>query len=285
MRKRTFSGVDWAKIPGFCAYRSEVMTTDDLVLLEKDGPLAVVTINRPDKLNALNAEVIRQIKRQLQIAGDDPELRAIILTGAGEKAFVAGADIGEMSELSAAQAREFSRAGQEIAEVMDRCGKPIIAAIAGFALGGGCELAMMCHLRVAGPKARFGQPEVSLGLIPGFGGTQRLARLVGESRAMEMILGGGMIDAQTALSWGLVNRVAKEGTALEAARELAGTIIRQSPAAVRLCLEAIRRGFDMPLGHALRYEASLFGVVFATEDMREGTQAFVEKRKPKFSGR
>lgn len=261
------------------------MSDSSLVRRQTEGGIALLTINRPDKLNALNVQVIKELGQALHDAGADPAAQVIILTGSGEKAFVAGADIGEMADLSSLQAREFSLAGQAVADAIDGAAKPVIAAIPGFALGGGCELAMMCHLRVAGPKARFGQPEVSLGLIPGFGGTQRLARLVGEGRALEMVLTGKMIDAQTALAWGLVNRVAEEGSALDAARTLAGEILRQSPAAVRLCLEALRKGSEMPLGEALHFEASLFGVCFATDDMREGTAAFMEKRKPKFSGR
>ncbi len=261
------------------------MSDSSLVRRQTEGGIALLTIHRPDKLNALNVQVIKELGQALQEAGADPAAQVIILTGSGEKAFVAGADIGEMASLSSLQAREFSLAGQALANAIDGAAKPVIAAIPGFALGGGCELAMMCHLRVAGPKARFGQPEVSLGLIPGFGGTQRLARLVGEGRALEMVLTGKMIDAQTALAWGLVNRVAEEGSALDAARTLAGEILRQSPAAVSLCLEATRKGCEMPLGEALHFEASLFGVCFATDDMREGTAAFLEKRKPKFSGR
>ena len=261
------------------------MTDQPVVLRETADRIAVVTINRPDKLNALNREVIDVLAREIEAAGRDPEAGAIILVGAGTKAFVAGADIREMAAMSPMEAREFSRLGQGLGEVVDGTGKPVIAAIEGYALGGGCELAMMAHLRVASTSARFGQPEVGLGLIPGFGGTQRLARLVGEGRALEMLLTGGMIDAETAHAWGLVNRLATDRSALEEARALASEILEKGPVAVRLCLEAVRRGLSMPLEEALEFEAALFGVTFATEDMKEGTAAFLEKRKPAFPGR
>ncbi len=262
------------------------MSQQELVSYHVADRIARVTIERPDKLNALNRAVIAELKEQLARAGADDEVGVILLAGAGEKAFVAGADIAEMADLGAEDARHFALDGQALASVIDGLGKPVIAAIPGFALGGGCELAMMCHLRVAGPKARFGQPEVGLGLIPGFGGTQRLARLVGEGRALELILTGRMIDAKRAFEIGLVNSLAGEDeTALEAAMGLAKKILAQGPVAVRLCLEAVRRGLSMPLAEGLAYEAGLFGLVFSTEDMREGTKAFTEKRKPEFKGR
>lgn len=261
------------------------MADDTLVLRQTSGGVARLTINRPDKLNALNAEVLSALRAHFAEAGVDPEVRAIVLTGAGAKAFVAGADIAEMAALAPEAARAFARAGQSVADAIDASGKPVVAAVNGWALGGGCELAMMCHLRVAAPTARFGQPEVGLGLIPGFGGTQRLARLVGEGRALELILLGKPIDAETALNWGLVNRIAREREAVDEATMLAGEIAAQGPAAVRLAIAAVRSGLSMPLGEALAHEAALFGVVFGTEDMREGTAAFVEKRKPAFRGR
>ena len=261
------------------------MTDQPVVLRETADRIAVVTVNRPDKLNALNREVIGALAREIEAAGNDPEAGAIVLTGAGTKAFVAGADIREMAALTPVEAREFSRMGQGLGDVIDATGKPVIAAIEGYTLGGGCELAMMAHLRVASPSAKFGQPEVGLGLIPGFGGTQRLARLVGEGRALEMILTGKMIDAQTAHAWGLVNRLAEGRSALEEAKALAAEILDKGPVAVRLCLEAVRTGLSMPLEEALEFEAALFGVTFATEDMKEGTGAFLEKRKPSFPGR
>lgn len=186
--------------------------------------------------------------------------------------------------MSPVQARRFAREGQALGAACDLIGKPVIAAVEGFALGGGCELAAACHLRVAGPRARFGQPEVNLGLIPGFGGTQRLARIVGEGRALELILTGSMIDAKTALSWGFVNRIA-EGSALDAGRTLAAEILEKGPVAVGLAIDAVRNGASLPLEQALEYEASLFAVTFSTEDMTEGTSAFLEKRSPGFRGR
>ncbi len=261
------------------------MTDQPVVLRETADRIAVLTVNRPDKLNALNREVIAALAREIEAAGNDPEAGVIVLTGAGSRAFVAGADIREMAALSPVEAREFSRQGQALGDAIDATGKPVIAAIEGYTLGGGCELAMMAHLRVASPGAKFGQPEVGLGLIPGFGGTQRLARLVGEGRALEMILTGRMIDAETARAWGLVNRIAEGKSALEEARSLAAEILDKGPVAVRLCLEAVRTGLSMPLEEALEFEAALFGVTFATEDMKEGTTAFLEKRKPAFPGR
>lgn len=261
------------------------MANEPLVLRDAQERIAIVTINRPDKLNALNRAVVQELGQVLKAAAADPGILAVILTGSGEKAFVAGADIAEMAALSPQEARAFAREGQALGQLIDDLGKPVIAAISGFALGGGCELAMCCHLRVAGPKARFAQPEVQLGLMPGFGGTQRLARLIGEGRALEMVLTGRMIDAETALSWGLVNRVSGERSALEEAKALAAEIVDKGPSAVRLSIDAVRTGLQMPLEEALEYEAALFGLIFATEDMREGTTAFIEKRKPRFSGR
>lgn len=261
------------------------MSDEALVLRSVEGPLARVTINRPDKLNALNRATIAALKTELRAVSGEPGVRAIILTGAGEKAFVAGADIAEMARMTPDEARAFSREGQALGRLIDELGQPVVAAIPGFALGGGCELALMCHLRVAGPKARFSQPEVGLGLIPGFGGTQRLARLIGEGRALEMVLGGKMIDAETALKWGLVNRIAEDGDVLGAAEALAKGISAQSPTALRYGMEAVRQGLRMPLEEALEFEASLFGLTFSTEDMKEGTSAFLDKRKAEFRGR
>ncbi len=261
------------------------MADGTLVLRESSDGVARLTVNRPDKLNALNAEVLAVLRARFAEAGADPEVRAVVLTGSGAKAFVAGADIAEMAALAPEAARAFARSGQAVADAIDAAGKPVVAAVNGWALGGGCELAMMCHLRVASPAARFGQPEVGLGLIPGFGGTQRLARLVGEGRALELILGGKPIDAETALAWGLVNRIARERDAVEEATLLAREIASQGPVAVRLSIAAVRSGLSMPLSEALGHEAALFGVAFGTEDMREGTAAFLEKRKPAFRGR
>lgn len=261
------------------------MSLDPLVLISRDGAVATLTINRPEKLNALNRAVIAEIKSQLQQLGSDSSIRVVIITGAGGKAFVAGADISEMRSLSPHEAQQFAREGQALGEAIDDVGKPVIAAVDGFALGGGCELAMMCHLRVASQNAVFSQPEVGLGLIPGFGGTQRLTRLIGEGRAIEMVTSCKRIDAETALAWGLVNRIAREQSALELARSLAAEIAGQGPIAVSLSLDAIRTGASMPLADALEYEAALFGLVFSSDDMKEGTSAFTEKRKPRFVGR
>lgn len=261
------------------------MTSETLVLTTVDQAVATVTINRPDKLNALNRDLIRELKLALRQLSENRVIRAVIVAGAGGKAFVAGADIAEMSELSPREAERFAREGQELGSVIDQLGKPTIAAIEGFALGGGCELALACHLRVGGAKAKFGQPEVGLGLIPGFGGTQRLARLVGEGRAIELITTGRMIDAETAFHWGLLNRWTRERSALDEAQALATEIVDKGPVAVRLCLDAVRTGLSMPLDEALRYEAALFGLVFSSHDMKEGTTAFMTKRKPSFEGR
>lgn len=261
------------------------MSDQDLVLLSRSGPIATITINRPDRLNALNLATIQALHARFRELATEPETRAVILTGAGTKAFVAGADIAEMSALTPQLAQQFARTGQSLGEQIDALGRPVIAAIEGFALGGGCELAMMCHLRVASARASFAQPEVSLGLIPGFGGTQRLARLIGEGRAIELITTGRRLDAETAFAWGLVNRLARERSANEEALALAEEIAAQGPAAVRLALEAVRGGLSMPLAEALEYEAALFGIVFSTSDMREGTRAFIEKRRPSFEGR
>ncbi len=241
-----------------------------------------LAINRPDKLNALNREVLAALAEALAAARAAREVRALVITGAGEKAFVAGADIGEFIGLSTAQAQELARRGQELFNAIERFPKPVIAAVNGFALGGGCELAMACHLRVASSNARFGQPEVKLGLIPGYGGTQRLPRLVGRGRALQLLLTGGMIDAATALSWGLVNRVVEGDQLAEAAQQLATEILAVSPAAVRRCLEAVAAGLDAPLEKALEMEAALFGLCFGSPDAREGTEAFLSRRPPQF---
>jgi enoyl-CoA hydratase len=255
-----------------------------LVLSENRKGITVLTINRPDKLNALNRAVLGELITALRAAGDDAGTAAVVITGAGEKAFVAGADIAEMASMSPEEARAFSAEGHAVAEAIDALGKPVLAAVNGFALGGGCELALACHVRLASPNAVFSQPEVGLGLIPGFGGTQRLARLVGEGRALEMIMSGGRVDAAEAARIGLVNRVVEDGSVLEAAVKLAATIQRQSPVAVRLALRAVRKGLAMPLGEALAFESALFGICFSTEDMKEGTQAFLERRKATFRG-
>lgn len=251
----------------------------------RDGRVATVTVNRPDKLNALTRATIEELRQAFESLGADAEIGGVILTGAGEKAFVAGADIGELSDLGPVAARNHSLCGQALCHTIETLGKPVVAAIQGFALGGGCELAMACTLRVAGEKARFGQPEVKLGLIPGFGGTQRLGRLVGRGVALELLLTGEMIDAREAHRIGLVNRVVPQGQVMEEARTLLASILERGPLAVRYTLEATYQGLEMPLEDGLRLEANLFAVTFATEDKAEGTRAFLEKRPPVFRGK
>jgi enoyl-CoA hydratase len=246
--------------------------------------IATIVVNRPDVLNALNSETFYELDRAFAAAEDADEVKAVILTGAG-KAFVAGADIQEMSDFSPLQAQAFSELGQAVMNRIEGLSKPVVAAVNGFALGGGCELAMACHIRIASEKARFGQPEVKLGLLPGFAGTQRLPRLVGRGRALEILLTGEPIKAQEAHRIGLVNRVAAPDALLDEARSLCKTICSQGPVAVRSVLEAVREGLEMPQGQGNRFEAKLFGVVFSSEDMREGIKAFLEKRKPEFKGR
>ncbi|HEX5962909.1 MAG TPA: enoyl-CoA hydratase-related protein, partial [Gemmatimonadales bacterium] len=214
----------------------------------------------------------------------DPAVRGVILTGSGQKAFVAGADIAELAGQGPMDGKARSMAGQLVFRRLERCGKPVIAAVNGFALGGGCELAMACHIRIAAENARFGQPEVKLGISPGYGGTARLPRLVGKGRALELLLGGVMIDAAEAYRIGLVNRVVPADKLLSEAETLLGTILENGPLAIRACLEAVDAGLDATLDQALLLEANHFGLLSATEDMREGTQAFLGKRKPVFRG-
>jgi len=254
------------------------------LLTEKSGAAVRVTVNRPEKLNALNAQVIAELERCFQTLREDREVRAVILTGAGEKAFVAGADIGEIASLTPLEAREFAQRGQKVFDQIENLGKPVIAAVNGYALGGGCELAMACTLRIASENARFGQPETKLGLIPGYGGTQRLARLLGKGRALELLASGEPISAQEAYRVGLVNQVVPAKDLIPACEALAGKIVANAPLAVKFVLEAVNRGMEMPLAEGLALEASLFGLCCATEDMKEGTQAFLDKRSPKFTG-
>jgi enoyl-CoA hydratase len=249
-----------------------------------DGGVATVTVAREEKLNALSSAVVGELLRAFLAAKADPAVRAVVLTGAGGKAFVAGADIAEMSALPPDDARRFAERGQQLTLLVERLGKPVIAAVNGFALGGGCELALACHIRLASEDAKFGQPEVKLGLVPGFGGSQRLPRLVGKGRALELLLAGGTVGAEEALRIGLVNRVVPAAELAGAAAELAARIAANGPLAIEYCLAAVTSGAEMPLEEALRMEAALFGLCFASEDMREGTRAFLEKRKPQFTG-
>ena len=251
----------------------------------REGRLATVTVNRPEKLNALTRATIDELRTAFEELGADAQVGGVILTGAGEKAFVAGADIAELNDLGPVAAREHALRGQGLCRTIETLGKPVVAAVQGFALGGGCELAMACTLRVAGEKARFGQPEVKLGLIPGFGGTQRLGRLVGRGSALELLLTGEMIDAREAHRLGLVNRVVPQDQVMEEARTLLASILERGPLAVRYTLEATHQGLELPLEDGLRLEANLFAVTFATEDKVEGTRAFLEKRPPAFRGK
>ncbi|HEX4825591.1 MAG TPA: enoyl-CoA hydratase-related protein [Candidatus Polarisedimenticolaceae bacterium] len=247
--------------------------------------VARITVNRPEKLNALNRETTLEIAAAARTAIDDPAAGVIVVGGAGEKAFVAGADIAEMATLTPRQAEEFAHDLNRSFETLERSPKPVIAAVNGFALGGGCELAMACHVRIASETAKFGQPEVGLGLIPGAGGTQRLPRLVGRGRALDLILTGDMIDAAEAYRIGLVTKVVPQADLAGTVAAYAAKLLAKGPLALTRALEAVISGGETALPEGLRLEASLFGLGFATEDMREGTRAFVEKRKPQFSGR
>lgn len=255
------------------------------IIYETEDGIAQITLNRPEVLNALNDELLGELDRALAEAAADDSVGVIILTGSGEKAFAAGADIGELAELDAVGAVNLARRGQAITRRMERLGKPVIAAINGFALGGGCELAMACTLRIASESALLGQPEVNLGLIPGYGGTQRLARLVGKGRALDLILTGRNVKADEALAMGLVNQVVPADSLLDTARKLAGKLKGKAPLALRFATEAIDGGFEMSLDDGLNWEAHLFGLCASTEDMKEGLAAFIDKRKPAFKGR
>ena len=256
-----------------------------VVLTELADRVLTVTVHRPEKLNALNAEVVEELRRVFHEAKGDAEVGAVIVTGAGEKAFVAGADISGFPSLTPLAARDFARKGQAVFDLLESMGKPSIAAVNGFALGGGCELAMACSMRVAARNARFGQPEVALGLIPGYAGTQRLPRLVGKGRALELILTGDPIGAEEALRIGLVNRVVEPAELLPACRALAAKVLQKAPLAVRYALEAVNHGLELPFDEAELHEAALFGLCVATEDMKEGVAAFLEKRPARFAGR
>ncbi|MEE8105769.1 MAG: enoyl-CoA hydratase-related protein [Planctomycetota bacterium] len=256
-------------------------------LLELDGPVAVITVNRPDKLNALNDKTLVDIAAQFVSARDDETVRCVILTGAEAKrpSFVAGADIQEMADQTPLQAKARSRLGQGVCDVIENLGKPVIAAINGFAFGGGLELALACHIRLASADARLGLPEVTLGIIPGFGGTQRLPRIIGLGPALELLTTGRPVLAEEAHRLGLVNHVHPADELMQKAREMAAQIAANGPIAVRLALEAALRGRSQPLDDGLRHEQNLFGLVSATEDMHNGLHAFLEKRKPDYLGR
>jgi len=250
------------------------------LLLEIKERVGVVKINRPDALNALNSETLRELSKAIHhLSFEKEEVRVIVITGEG-KAFVAGADIAEMKDMSAIQAREFSQLGQRVFHFIATQEKPVIAAINGYALGGGCELALACDLRIASDKAKLGQPEVNLGVIPGFAGTQRLSRLVGEAKAKELIFTGDMVDAQTALSMGLVNQVVPADQLMQVCMELGAKIASKGPASIKLAKTVINRGIQADLATGSAYETEAFGLCFATGEPREGMSAFLEKRKP-----
>ncbi len=259
------------------------MNYENLLVEMADG-IAVVTINRPKALNALNEQILCELQGAFRSFAEDNAVQVVIVTGSGAKAFVAGADIAAMQPLSALQARNFAKQGHEVMRGIEACPKPVIAAVNGFALGGGCELALSCDIRLVSDNARFGQPEVNLGVIPGFGGTQRLARLVGKGLAMEMILTGDMVTAGEAHRIGLANKVYPQTELLDAAKEMAAKIISKGPFSVKLAKEAIRNGLEMDLDKANQYEAELFGLCFASHEQKEGMQAFLEKRPANFSG-
>ena len=255
------------------------------LLIERDGAVAIVTVNRPKVLNALNTQTLDELRRAILDLKRDDGVRVVILTGAGEKSFVAGADINELATQSPTTGREHALAGQHILDLVEHMGKPVIAAINGYALGGGCELAMACTIRIAADTAKLGQPEINLGLIPGYAGTQRLARIAGRGRALELLLTGDQISAADAHRLGLVNRVVPAADLMAEAKKLAAALAAKAPIAVRYILEAVHKGVEMPLPQAQVFEATLFGLVASTEDMREGTTAFLEKRKADFKGR
>ena len=260
------------------------MAYENLVV-EKKPPIGYITINRPKVLNALSIRTVLELSDAFKDMRDDENIRVVILTGSGDKSFVAGADISEFQNLTPDGAREYAIRGQTLLNLIERLGKPVIAAINGYALGGGCEIAMACTIRVASENAKIGQPEVGLGLIPGYGGTQRLPRLVGKGRAYEMILTGDPIDAKRAEEIGLVNRVVPQTNLIEECEKIALAIAKRAPLAVRYCLEAVDRGLNGSLDDGLVLEANLFGLVFGSEDCKEGVRAFLEKRKPEFKGR
>lgn len=253
--------------------------------IEKEENIGWIIINRPDKLNALNQETVDELHHAFLSFQEESGVKAVLLTGSGEKAFVAGADIKELSELDLSSGKKYVLEGQRLMNLIENFNKPVIAVVNGYALGGGTEIALACHMRIASENAKMGQPEVNLGLIPGFGGTQRLPRLVGKGMAMEMILSGKTVDAQEAYRIGLVNKVVTQEELIPTCKKLAQTIAANGPKAVEYCIQSINKGLEKPLGDGLLLEAELFGEVCATEDSKEGTKAFLEKRKPEFQGK
>jgi len=262
-----------------------IASTLENLLYEKKGAIAYVTLNRPKVMNALNHRTWEDLRAAFEDARDDAAVRGVILTGAGEKAFIAGADIGELAHLSGVEASTSSAFGQAVLDLVENLGKPVIAAVNGFALGGGCETAMACTIRIASENAKFGQPEVALGLVPGGGGTQRLPRLVGKGRALQLILSGEMIAAQEAHRIGLVNEVVPAAELIARAEAILRKIFSNAPVAVRLSLEAVQKGMETSQAEGLSLEAAYFGLCAATDDKKEGTSAFLEKRPARFQGR
>src|SRR5467141_1177122 len=260
------------------------MSYQTLLLEIRDG-IAFVTVNRPDKLNALNDQVMLELGKVAENIATEPDIKGAILTGAGPKAFVAGADIGDLSRQGPFDGKARAQRGQGVLRRLETCGKPVIAAVNGFALGGGCELAMACHIRIASEHAKFGQPEVKLGILPGGGGTQRLPRLVGKGRALQLILSGEIISAQEAYRIGLVNEVVPAANLIARAETILKQISANAPIAVKFSLEAANKGMDTSQAEGFALEASYFGICAATEDKKEGTSAFLEKRAPQFHGR
>ena len=256
----------------------------DNLLLEREDAVVILTVNRPKVLNALDSQTIDELRRAVLDVRKDGSARCLIITGAGDKAFVAGADINELSQQSPTGGRDHALRGQHVFGLIETLGKPVIAAVNGFALGGGCELAMACTLRIAADTARLGQPEITLGLIPGYAGTQRLPRLIGKGRALELLLTGRMVPAPDALGMGLVNRVVPASELMAEARRLARTLAAGAPIAMRYIIDAVNQGLEMPFAEACNHEATLFGLVSSTADMREGTRAFLDKRKAAFKG-
>jgi enoyl-CoA hydratase/carnithine racemase len=254
------------------------------ILYEKKGPIAYATLNRPKVLNALNQAVFAELRATFEDVRDDSKIRGVILTGSGEKAFAAGADIAEMSTYTAAQAEEATRRAQSVTELIENIGKPVIAAVNGFALGGGCELAMACTIRIAAESAKFGQPEVKLGIMPGAGGTQRLPRLVGKGRALQLILSGEVISAQEAYRIGLVNEVVPLSDLMSRSEAILNQILANAPLGVKFSIDAVNKGLDGSVSEGLLIEASLFGICAGSDDKKEGTSAFLAKRAPQFQG-
>jgi enoyl-CoA hydratase len=255
------------------------------LLYEKRNGIGYVTVNRPEKLNALNRKTVEELQECFLDIERDDEVRAVILTGAGERAFVGGADINELAVQTPLEGKEMSLRGQKVLDLIEHLGKPVIAAINGYALGGGCELALACALRIASENARLGQPEVKLGLIPGYAGTQRLPRLVGRGRALEMLLSGDPVNAAEAFRIGLVNQVVPAQDLIAAAEKMAQKIMANAPLAVKFALEAVSHGLEMPQAEGQYLEANLFGLCCTTADMKEGTRAFLEKRPARFTGK